>query len=155
MQPLIHTKSQVGSHWSPEVINTSSMQYTLNLTPLPILRHHFRFGLVVTLLAARSISPGDEVTVNYNYSLSVAPDWYKQCLLEYNLRKMTENKWCNNIFEWGSKCTYTTPLLPFLSPEFHFILYSHRPADMYFITRSKWSINAIGTVKSPLVLVNP
>ena len=47
---------------------------------------------MVTLLAARSISPGEEVTVNYNYSLSVAPDWYKQCLREFKLRKMTENK---------------------------------------------------------------
>ena len=53
---------------------------------------HFRFGLVVTLVAARSISPGEEVTVNYNYSLSVAPDWYKQCLREFNVRKMSENK---------------------------------------------------------------
>ena len=50
---------------------------------------NFRFGLVVTLVAARSISPGEEVTVNYNYSLSVAPDWYKQCLRQFNMTKMS------------------------------------------------------------------
>ena len=48
---------------------------------------NFRFGLVVTLVAARSISPGEEVTVNYNYSLSVAPDWYKQCLRQFNMTR--------------------------------------------------------------------
>ena len=53
---------------------------------------NFRFGLVVSLVAARSISPGEEVTVNYNYSLSVAPDWYKQYLRQFNMMKISENK---------------------------------------------------------------
>ena len=41
---------------------------------------HPRFGLVVTLLAVREISVGEEITVNYNYSLSVAPAWYRDCV---------------------------------------------------------------------------
>ena len=35
--------------------------------------------MVVTLVAVRTISVGEEITVNYNYSLSVAPQWYKDC----------------------------------------------------------------------------
>ena len=35
----------------------------------------FRYGRVVTLLATRSITSGEEITVNYNYNMAVAPAW--------------------------------------------------------------------------------
>ena len=38
--------------------------------------------MVVTLVARRTISAGEEITVNYNYSLAVAPQWYKDCALQ-------------------------------------------------------------------------
>ena len=37
----------------------------------------FRYGRVVTLLATRSITSGEEITVNYNYNMAVAPAWYE------------------------------------------------------------------------------
>ena len=39
--------------------------------------------MVVTLLALRSITEGEEITVNYNYNLAIAPAWYKQCLAQF------------------------------------------------------------------------
>jgi len=48
---------------------------------------HPRFGFVVTLLACRAITMGEEITVNYNYSRAIAPPWYKQCLADFNYRK--------------------------------------------------------------------
>ena len=39
---------------------------------------HDRFGQVVTLVAVSPILPGEEITVNYNYSPAVAPPWYKE-----------------------------------------------------------------------------
>ena len=39
----------------------------------------FRFGMVVTILASKSIKVGEELTVNYKYPISVAPQWYKDC----------------------------------------------------------------------------
>ena len=61
---------------------------------------HPRFGLVVTLLAMREISVGEEITVNYNYSLSVAPAWYRDCVTRqsqcgeiiYNPAQCAQNK---------------------------------------------------------------
>jgi len=44
---------------------------------------HPKFGMVVTLLALRSITEGEEITVNYNYNLAIAPAWYKQCLAQF------------------------------------------------------------------------
>ena len=38
---------------------------------------HFRFGMVVTILATRNIKVGEELTVNYKYPISHAPQWYK------------------------------------------------------------------------------
>ena len=34
-----------------------------------------RYGRVVTLLATRPITSGEEITVNYNYNMAVAPAW--------------------------------------------------------------------------------
>ena len=48
---------------------------------------HPMFGMVVTLLACRAITIGEEITVNYNYSRSIAPPWYKQCLADFNSKK--------------------------------------------------------------------
>ena len=33
----------------------------------------------MTLVALRAITRGEEITVNYNYSLAVAPQWYRDC----------------------------------------------------------------------------
>jgi hypothetical protein len=38
----------------------------------------FRFGAIMSVVALRTIEPGEEIFVNYNYSVSLAPDWYKQ-----------------------------------------------------------------------------
>jgi len=42
----------------------------------------------VTIVAKRPILAGEEITINYNYNLSVAPDWYKQYVANYK----TENR---------------------------------------------------------------
>lgn len=39
--------------------------------------YHPRFGNVRCLASIRNISKGEEITVNYRYSLPVSPNWYK------------------------------------------------------------------------------
>ena len=38
--------------------------------------YHPVLGGIVCLVARVPVLPGDEVTVNYNYMLEMAPDWY-------------------------------------------------------------------------------
>ena len=38
---------------------------------------HPRFGLIMSVVAKRDISPGEEIFVSYNYSLATAPSWYQ------------------------------------------------------------------------------
>lgn len=40
---------------------------------------HPRFGLVVTIIAIKTIQVGEELTVNYKYPVTIAPQWYKDC----------------------------------------------------------------------------
>jgi histone-lysine N-methyltransferase SETD7 len=40
---------------------------------------HPRFGLVVTIIAIKPILVGEELTVNYKYPVTLAPQWYKDC----------------------------------------------------------------------------
>jgi hypothetical protein len=37
-----------------------------------------RFGNIMSVVAVSDIDAGEEVFVNYNYAVSLAPDWYKQ-----------------------------------------------------------------------------
>ena len=37
-----------------------------------------RFGRIMSVVAMRDISKGEEVLVKYGYDLRIAPDWYKQ-----------------------------------------------------------------------------
>ena len=40
---------------------------------------HPRFGMVVTIIAIKTIQVGEELTVNYKYPVTIAPQWYKDC----------------------------------------------------------------------------
>ena len=42
-----------------------------------------RFGKMMSVIALRTIEPGEEVLVNYNYSVSLSPDWYKELWFQY------------------------------------------------------------------------
>ena len=42
-----------------------------------------RFGKVVTLIALRSIQKEEEVTVNYKYPVTIAPQWYRDCHINF------------------------------------------------------------------------
>ena len=46
---------------------------------------HPRFGLIMSVVAIRDISPHEEILVNYNYDPKVAPDWYKALYYENTL----------------------------------------------------------------------
>ena len=37
----------------------------------------FRFGLIMSVVAARDILPGEEILVSYNYDVSKSPGWYQ------------------------------------------------------------------------------
>ena len=37
-----------------------------------------RFGLIMSLFAVKEIAPNEEILVNYNYDVKLAPDWYRE-----------------------------------------------------------------------------
>ena len=39
---------------------------------------HPRFGHIMSIVALRNIEQDDEILVNYNYDIRIAPDWYKK-----------------------------------------------------------------------------
>ena len=45
---------------------------------------HPRYGFIMSIVASRNISEGEEITVNYNYDDQDAPQWYRE------LKKGTE-----------------------------------------------------------------
>jgi len=58
---------------------------------------HPRFGCIISLVALRNCSPGEEMTVNYRLPLHYAPEWYKECHRMHlqksskdNMKKMDE-----------------------------------------------------------------
>ena len=42
------------------------------------VRAHPRFGMVMGLQAKRRIEVGQEITVDYNYNVEFAPQWYQK-----------------------------------------------------------------------------
>ena len=42
------------------------------------MRAHPRFGLIMGLQAKRDIQEGQEITVDYNYNVEFAPQWYQK-----------------------------------------------------------------------------
>ena len=38
---------------------------------------HPRFGLIICVMAKHDISAGEEILVNYNMDMALAPEWYK------------------------------------------------------------------------------
>ena len=36
-----------------------------------------RFGHIMSIVAVRTIMPGEEILVNYNYDVKMAPEWYQ------------------------------------------------------------------------------
>ena len=40
---------------------------------------HPRFGMVVTIIAIKTIQMGEELTVNFKYPVTIAPQLYKDC----------------------------------------------------------------------------
>ena len=38
---------------------------------------HPRFGLIICVMAKRDLSAGEEILVNYNMDMALAPEWYK------------------------------------------------------------------------------
>ena len=57
-------------------------QYHATCDPsFPIYRFsridHPRFGLIICVMAKRDLSAGEEILVNYNMDMALAPEWYK------------------------------------------------------------------------------
>lgn len=44
---------------------------------------HPRFGHIMSIVAVRNIMPGEEILVNYNYDVKMAPDWYQSLWKHY------------------------------------------------------------------------
>ena len=38
---------------------------------------HPRFGLIICVVAKRDLPAGEEILVNYNMDMALAPEWYK------------------------------------------------------------------------------
>ncbi len=63
--------------------------------------HHPRFGSIMSVVAKRDIARGEEVLVSYNYSIHLAPDWYRD-LFFVHLR-CTE-RWSEaDIYQWAKR----------------------------------------------------
>lgn len=44
---------------------------------------HPRFGLIMSIVALRPIKQHEEILVNYNYDLKLAPEWYRSLWFQY------------------------------------------------------------------------
>ena len=44
---------------------------------------HPRFGHIMSVVALKTILTGEEILVNYNYDLKIAPEWYKALWQEF------------------------------------------------------------------------
>jgi len=42
-----------------------------------------RFGKIMSVVAVKNIKVGQEIFVNYNYTVSMAPEWYKKLWFEH------------------------------------------------------------------------
>ena len=63
--------------------------------------YHPRFGKVMSIVALRDIEADDEILVNYNYEVVLAPDWYKE---QWNAHVRTDLKWTEKDLEvWREK----------------------------------------------------
>ena len=43
----------------------------------------FRFGLIMSIVALRDIRAGEEILVNYNYDVKLAPEWYRSLWMQH------------------------------------------------------------------------
>ena len=63
--------------------------------------YHPRFGQIMSIVAKQDIRRGEEILVNYNYSLHMAPDWYIS-LFFHHLRNV-EQKSEEYIYQYAKK----------------------------------------------------
>ena len=53
---------------------------------------HPSFGPIVSLMASKPITKGEELFINYKYELEDAPPWYFKLAEEMSLKKINTNK---------------------------------------------------------------